>query len=100
MHDDEEAFLRDPWQRNMPFISTPTQTTNVYQAAAGGDYTTQDPPGVTAAPVIAEDTSPFILAVDTCGFTTGTTGKIRRGCHEDISNKGMGICCNTETYLP
>jgi hypothetical protein len=99
MHDDEEVFLRSIWQRNMPFISTPTQTTDVYQAAEGGEYEPEEPPGVTVAPVITGDASSFVLGVDTCGFTTGTTGKIRNGCHEAILNRSL-VCIMLITDCP
>ncbi|KAI3319982.1 hypothetical protein HD806DRAFT_524997 [Xylariaceae sp. AK1471] len=52
----------------MPLINNPTKTANVYRA---GDNRTEAPLITPAAK--EPDTPPFILGVDTCGFTTGST---------------------------
>ncbi|KAI1810546.1 hypothetical protein GGS20DRAFT_589435 [Poronia punctata] len=64
------SVMKSFWQRNMPFISTPTQTTDRYRP---GDHITQKEPPAITAPAREDDQSSFLLGVNTCGFTTGTT---------------------------
>ncbi|KAI1366766.1 hypothetical protein F5Y08DRAFT_350921 [Xylaria arbuscula] len=55
-----------PPRKNMPFISTPTPTVNLYQPT----NVISEPSGVTAA--AREDESlPFVIESNTCGFTFG-----------------------------
>ncbi|GAW20708.1 hypothetical protein ANO14919_102170 [Xylariales sp. No.14919] len=64
----DEVQGREPQQRIMPFIATPTQTADTYET----NNDTPEPPAITAA---AREvvTPPFILGPDTCGFTSSST---------------------------
>ncbi|KAI0532531.1 hypothetical protein GGR58DRAFT_522706 [Xylaria digitata] len=66
----------------MPFLSTPTQTADTYQA----NDNRPEPPVITAVARQAE-TSSFVLGPDTCGFTSGST---RYECENVDSYRG---CC-------
>jgi hypothetical protein len=60
-----------PRQRNMPFINTLTQSAYINQVGVSS------PPAITS-PAKEPETPPFVLGVDTCGFTTGSTRKFER----------------------
>ena len=70
MHD--EDWERGPPRKNMPFISIPTPTRNVYQPTNA----VSESPIVTAAAKEGESL-PFIVELNTCGFTVGGAGKSR-----------------------
>ncbi|KAI3343230.1 hypothetical protein F4824DRAFT_510437 [Ustulina deusta] len=64
----DEAQEREPHQQIMPFIATPTQTTDIHQA-----HNSRSEPPVITAVAKEPETSPFVLGPDTCGFTIGST---------------------------
>jgi hypothetical protein len=64
----DEGHDRNPRQRNMPLVNTPIQTADMLQTANNRT----EAPLITAAAKVLQNPS-FILGVDTCGFTTGST---------------------------
>ncbi|KAK6954227.1 hypothetical protein Daesc_004193 [Daldinia eschscholtzii] len=68
MSDESKDDYHRPWQLDMPLISTQTNTLNTYMVRPGGQ-----PASLTAANV--PGTTDFVLGVDTCGFTTASTGE-------------------------
>ncbi|KAI0416592.1 hypothetical protein F5X98DRAFT_387949 [Xylaria grammica] len=90
----DEVQGREPQQRIMPFIATPTQTADTYET----NNDTPEPPAITAA---AREvvTPPFILGPDTCGFTSSSTSNYRGCCvagGEDCSATIYTACLNYE----
>ncbi|KAI1756605.1 hypothetical protein F4782DRAFT_549116 [Xylaria castorea] len=78
-----EAYKREPQQRVVLFLTTPTQTASIFQTFNNR----LEPPVITAAAKEPE-VSTFVLGTDTCGFTTGSTITC------DIGNE----CINIDSY--
>ncbi|KAI0600137.1 hypothetical protein F4775DRAFT_599637 [Biscogniauxia sp. FL1348] len=65
----DEVKNRDrPWQLDMPFLNTPTQTAHSHKPDSG------KAPAITSS--TGQGTSEFALGIDTCGFTFGSTGEL------------------------
>ncbi|KAI0143604.1 hypothetical protein GGR57DRAFT_518257 [Xylariaceae sp. FL1272] len=89
----DEVHKRRARQRDMPFLSTPTQTSY----ARGGDEMNDASSAVTLAADEANTTpfaldTNFLLGIDTCGFTTSSTITCDLGyeCTNVDSHRG---CC-------
>ncbi|KAH9908940.1 hypothetical protein F4778DRAFT_205130 [Xylariomycetidae sp. FL2044] len=62
----DEPKVNQPRQLVMPLISTPSQTSHPHRVDSG------KAPAITA-PSVEQNITDFILGIDTCGFTSGST---------------------------